>query len=145
LGVSGDYTTEATALPSELKRCPRCAAQPAAEARLVLSHAEMELIRKLLSVGLRSVTPTHWLSLDTIGVWTGAAARALREAYRYSLNEFAARLGVSKRIVTKWEAGADRLRPSAGSQGLLDTMLRRAPEDVRSRFRDAVRLQPGPH
>jgi transcriptional regulator with XRE-family HTH domain len=138
LGVASDPTTAATTSPSERTRCPRCAAQPAAEGRLVLSHAEMELLRKLLNLGLRSAAPPHWFNLNTITVWTGVAARALREAYRHSLSEFAAKLGVSRRTVAKWEAGAHNLRPSTGSQGLLDTMLKLAPPEVRSRFLAAL-------
>jgi transcriptional regulator with XRE-family HTH domain len=141
LGVASDTTIASTISLPERKRCPRCAAQPAAEGRLVISHAEMELIRKILSLGLRSAAPAHWLNIDTLSVWSGAAARALREAYRHSLSEFAAKLGVSRRSIAKWE-GAERLRPSPASQGLLDTMLRLAPHDVRARFFGALRLRP---
>jgi hypothetical protein len=49
---------------------------------------------------------------------------------------------VSKRIVCKWEAGAEKLRPSMTSQGLLDTMLKLAPTDVRSRFLATLRPPP---
>jgi transcriptional regulator with XRE-family HTH domain len=142
LGVAGDPIIAATATPAERKRCPRCASQPAAEARLVLSYAEVELVRKILGVGLRSAAPPHGLSLDAIAVWTGAAARALRQAYRHSLSEFAAKLGVSRRAVGRWEAGAEQLRPSPASQELLDTMLRIAPDEVRSRFSAAARPRP---
>jgi transcriptional regulator with XRE-family HTH domain len=62
LGVAGDHTDETTTWPLERKRCPRCASQPAAEARLLLSHAEVEMIRKLLGAGLRSAAPPYWLS-----------------------------------------------------------------------------------
>jgi len=139
LGVASDPSIASTISLPERKRCPRCAAQPAAEGRLVISHAEMELLRKILSLGLRSAASAHWFSIDTLSVWSGAAARALREAYRHSPSEFAAKLGVSRRTVAKWEAGAHNLRPSTGSQGLLDTMLKLAPPEVRSRFLAVLR------
>lgn len=73
-------------------------------------------------------------TLTTVGKWSGRETRALREAKRMSLREFAAYLGVSDRTISKWEAGADRIRPRPDSQAILDTVLERASDDVRARF-----------
>jgi formylglycine-generating enzyme required for sulfatase activity len=51
-----------------------------------------------------------------------------------SLREFAAHLGVSDRTVSKWEAGEDRIRPRPDTQAMLDTVLERASNEVRTRF-----------
>ncbi|MEU8180251.1 SUMF1/EgtB/PvdO family nonheme iron enzyme [Micromonospora sp. NPDC049047] len=69
-----------------------------------------------------------------VGKWSGRETRALREAKRMSLREFAAYLGVSDRTISKWEAGADRIRPRPDSQAILDTVLEQASNDVRARF-----------
>ena len=42
--------------------------------------------------------------MSTVLQWTGREVRALREARRMSVREFAAHLGVSDRMVSKWEA-----------------------------------------
>lgn len=70
----------------------------------------------------------------TVSKWSGRETRALREAKRMSLREFAAYLGVSDRTISKWEAGADRIRPRPESQAILDTVLQRASDDVRAHF-----------
>lgn len=74
----------------------------------------------------------------TVQKWTGRETRALREALRMSTREFAARLGMTERTISKWEApaGGTTLRPN--SQALLDTMLGNAPEDARTRFETAL-------
>ena len=70
---------------------------------------------------------------DVVGTWTGAMAAALRTASRYSQEAFAARLGISARTVAKWHQHPDAvLRPF--TSGMLDTVLRLAPVDVRERF-----------
>lgn len=68
----------------------------------------------------------------TIRRWTGREARALREATRMSVREFAAHLGVSDRTVSKWEAGGVTPRPDM--QAALDTALQRCAQDVHIRF-----------
>src|SRR5687767_13404657 len=40
-----------------------------------------------------------------VATWTGVEVRALRGAKRMSVREFAAYVGVSGRVVGKWEAG----------------------------------------
>jgi DNA-binding transcriptional regulator YiaG/tetratricopeptide (TPR) repeat protein len=70
---------------------------------------------------------------DVVGTWTGAKAAALRTASRYSQEAFAAHLGISARTVAKWHQHPDAvLRPV--TSGMLDTVLRLAPIDVRERF-----------
>jgi formylglycine-generating enzyme required for sulfatase activity len=51
-----------------------------------------------------------------------------------SVREFAAHLGVSDRMVSKWEAGADAIRPRPMNQAALDTSLALASQEVKSRF-----------
>jgi transcriptional regulator with XRE-family HTH domain len=72
--------------------------------------------------------------VTTIRKWTGREASALREAERLSLREFAGRLGVSERVVSKWEARGADIVPRPLSQGILDTRLANASDDVRTRF-----------
>ena len=72
--------------------------------------------------------------MTTIQKWTGREARALREALRMSIRDFAARLGVSERAVSKWEAGGAAMTPRPDSQALLDTTLETASGDARARF-----------
>jgi DNA-binding transcriptional regulator YiaG len=55
--------------------------------------------------------------VNGVGRWTGREVRALREARRMSVREFAAHLGVSDRMVSKWEAGGPGLRPRPVNQG----------------------------
>jgi helix-turn-helix protein len=61
--------------------------------------------------------------VTTLRRWSGAEARALREAKRMSIREFAAHLGVSDRMISKWEAGADRIQPRPVNQAALNTSL----------------------
>jgi formylglycine-generating enzyme required for sulfatase activity len=51
-----------------------------------------------------------------------------------SVREFAAHLGVSDRMVSKWEAGGDAIRPRPLNQSALDTSLAMADADVKNRF-----------
>ncbi|APE38892.1 hypothetical protein BOX37_31040 [Nocardia mangyaensis] len=69
-----------------------------------------------------------------VGEWTGREARALRDAKRMSIREFAAHLGVHERLVSKWEAGGARVRPRPVNQAALDTSLARSDDVVRARF-----------
>lgn len=66
--------------------------------------------------------------------WSGREARALRDAKRMSIREFAAHLGVHERLVSKWEAGGSRVHPRPVNQAALDTSLARSDEVVRARF-----------
>lgn len=58
---------------------------------------------------------------------------------RLSLREFAARLGVSDRMVSRWEAAGRRIQPRPFTQALLDTALRRADDETVARFLQAMR------
>lgn len=71
----------------------------------------------------------------TVAKWTGRETRALREAMRMSIRDFAEFLGVSDRAVSKWEAGGADYVPRPGTQEILDGCLaRKASEDERQRF-----------
>lgn len=71
--------------------------------------------------------------------WTGAEAGALRRALRMSLREFADRLGISHRVVSRWEAGGRDLTPRPVNQQALDTLLEWSDSGARQRFAVAVR------
>lgn len=75
----------------------------------------------------------------TVCRWTGQEAAALRCAMRLSLREFAARLGVSDRMVSRWEAAGRHIQPRPFTQALLDTALRRADDETVERFVQTVR------
>lgn len=66
--------------------------------------------------------------------WSGREVKALREARRMSVREFAAHLGVSDRMVSKWEAGGERIHPRPINQAALDSSLSLVPPEVRERF-----------
>lgn len=68
----------------------------------------------------------------TVRVWTSTEVRALRLARRMPLRDFAEHLGVSDRIVSKWEAGT--AHPGLDNQAALDTSLRLADHGARERF-----------
>lgn len=78
--------------------------------------------------------------MTTVPRWTGREARALRDAKRMTVREFAAHLGVAARTVSKWDLGWDRHVPGPESQAMLDTVLRRAGDAERERF-DAFVVQ----
>src|SRR5699024_5631874 len=66
--------------------------------------------------------------------WSGVEVRALRDAMRMSIREFAAHLGVSERMVSKWEAGGQEIQPRPVNQAALDTCLNRSDPDTTARF-----------
>jgi DNA-binding transcriptional regulator YiaG len=72
--------------------------------------------------------------VTAIQKWTGREARALREAMRMSVRDFAARLGISARAVSKWEAGGEATVPRPDSQAMLDTTLETLSPSMRGRF-----------
>lgn len=51
-----------------------------------------------------------------------------------SLREFAAHLGVSERMISKWEAGGQDIKPRPVNQAALDTCLTRSDPDTQARF-----------
>jgi transcriptional regulator with XRE-family HTH domain len=77
-----------------------------------------------------------------INTWTGREVRLLREAMRMSVRDFAAHLGISDRMVSKWESGPGDVRPRPVNQAALDTTLRRADDAVRRRFATSLLEQP---
>ncbi|MFI7677200.1 SUMF1/EgtB/PvdO family nonheme iron enzyme [Actinophytocola sp. NPDC049390] len=72
--------------------------------------------------------------MATVQRWSGVEVRALREAKRMSIREFAAHLGVSERMISKWEAGKENIRPRPVNQAALDTALSRCDPDTQARF-----------
>ena len=72
--------------------------------------------------------------MGTIPQWTGKEIRALRSARRMSVRDFAEHLGVSDRMVSKWEAGGDGIRPRSKNQRALDASLRAADPGIQARF-----------
>lgn len=85
------------------------------------------------AIGARDMNPTQ-VAGSTPVVWTGRDVRALRQARRMSVREFAAHLGVSDRMVSKWEAAGTGIRPRPVNQAALDTSLLRADPYTRARF-----------
>ncbi len=75
---------------------------------------------------------------STIPQWTGREIRALREARRMSVRAFAAHLGVSDRMVSKWESSGDAIRPRSSNQAALDTSLATCGAETRTRFERLV-------
>lgn len=76
----------------------------------------------------------------TVKIWSGREIRALREAKRMSLREFAARLGISERMVSKWEAGGENINPRPVNQAALDSSLGDSSPDVQARFVELLGL-----
>lgn len=80
--------------------------------------------------------------MTTVRHWTGKEVRALRAAKRMSIREFAAHLGVSDRMVSKWEAAGEHIHPRPVNQAALDTSLSRSSADVRARFAQFLTAAP---
>ncbi|MFX0574711.1 orotidine 5'-phosphate decarboxylase / HUMPS family protein [Nocardia nepalensis] len=78
---------------------------------------------------------------SVVARWTGREARALREAKRMSVREFAAHLGINDAAVSNWERrGADaRLRNE--TQQILDMDLTRSGPEVGDRFELILRTE----
>ncbi|MFG2003446.1 SUMF1/EgtB/PvdO family nonheme iron enzyme [Spirillospora sp. NPDC048911] len=76
----------------------------------------------------------------TVQRWTGREIRALRDAGRHTLLDFAAKLGVSERMVSKWEAGGENITPRAVNQRALDTFLAACTPDEQVRFAESIGL-----
>ncbi|MDG4830117.1 DUF5919 domain-containing protein [Solwaraspora sp. WMMD1047] len=76
--------------------------------------------------------------MTTVQRWTGRETRALRQAQRMSVRDFAKHLGVGERTVSKWEAGHSGICPRPEMQAALDTALAQGSDDVQDRFRSAL-------
>jgi transcriptional regulator with XRE-family HTH domain len=74
----------------------------------------------------------------TVHQWTGLHARALRHAMRMSVRDFAARLGIGIRTVSKWENLGVSTRPRPHMQAILDTTLIRCDTATRLLFELAL-------
>jgi transcriptional regulator with XRE-family HTH domain len=71
--------------------------------------------------------------------WNGQTARLLRTvALRLSVRDFAARLGVPDRTVSKWEHAGESRTPRPYMQAILDTALAHADDDAKARFARAI-------
>jgi formylglycine-generating enzyme required for sulfatase activity len=73
--------------------------------------------------------------------WTGREVKALRDALRLSLCDFAEQLGVSDRIVSRWERGGHDTVPRPINQAALDTLLARADANVHGRFAGLLAIE----
>jgi hypothetical protein len=60
---------------------------------------------------------------------------------RMSVRDFADRLGISARAVSKWEAGGEYMVPRPDSQSILDTVLANTSSDIRSRFEQLLGIR----
>ena len=78
-----------------------------------------------------------------VPVWTGAEVRFLRLAKRMSVQDFAEYVGVSKRMVSRWEAGGADAVPRPFNQQSLDICLQRCGPDERARFLAQVQALTG--
>ncbi|WP_107046686.1 SUMF1/EgtB/PvdO family nonheme iron enzyme [Streptomyces albus] len=72
--------------------------------------------------------------MATVERWTGVEVRALRQAKRMSIEAFAGHLGVSSRMVSKWEARGQAIQPRPVNQAALDTSLAASGPEVHERF-----------
>lgn len=76
----------------------------------------------------------------TVKIWSGREIRALRDAKRMSISQFAGHLGVGERMISKWEAGGKKMHPRPVNQEALDTCLANSAEGVHARFADLLGL-----
>jgi formylglycine-generating enzyme required for sulfatase activity len=73
--------------------------------------------------------------MPVVTQWTGRETKALRIALRMSLVDFAERMGVTQRAVSKWEAGEEKAVPQPVNQASLDAILAAASSDAVARFK----------
>lgn len=66
--------------------------------------------------------------------WTGRETKALREALRMTTAEMGHKLGVSDRIVARWESTYETTTIRPVNQAALDTLLAMSDSDVHGRF-----------
>ncbi|MGL5861096.1 MAG: SUMF1/EgtB/PvdO family nonheme iron enzyme, partial [Phycicoccus sp.] len=66
--------------------------------------------------------------------WTGRETRALREALRMTTAELGMRLGVSDRIVARWESRGETANIRPVNQASLDTLLSTSDDEAHGRF-----------
>lgn len=80
--------------------------------------------------------------IATVQLWSGREVRALREAKRMSIRAFAAHLGISERMVSKWEKGGENIHPRPVNQHALDSSLAASSADVQARFVNLIGASP---
>jgi transcriptional regulator with XRE-family HTH domain len=86
------------------------------------------------------MNPVRWVSLMiTVSRWSGLEARALREAKRLSVRDFAARLDINDAAVAKWEHRGAVAQLRLQTQQKLDAELAGCSDDARARFERALR------
>jgi formylglycine-generating enzyme required for sulfatase activity len=73
--------------------------------------------------------------------WTGRETKALRLAHRMTVRGFAARIGVSDRMVSKREKRGLGIIPRQGTQAALDTLLSVAGTEIQERFATLITEQ----
>lgn len=71
---------------------------------------------------------------SVVAKWTGREAKALREAKRMSVRDFASHLGMSEAAVTSWEQRDTEAQLRYETQQMLDTELAQAGSDATNRF-----------
>jgi hypothetical protein len=76
--------------------------------------------------------------MTTVRRWTGAETKALREAMRLSIRDFAAHIDVGARTVARWESRGSDITLTPDSHGLLDTAFARVSDEVKQRFAEAL-------
>jgi 8-oxo-dGTP pyrophosphatase MutT (NUDIX family) len=76
--------------------------------------------------------------MDVVDSWTGRTACLLQSAMRMTNEDFAERLGISVRTVTRWHA-APNMTHRIEVQQILDTAYEQAGEAVQRRFQLLVR------
>lgn len=71
--------------------------------------------------------------VDVVSTWTGQLASTLRVAWRLTIEDYAGKLGISVRTISKWEAD-QAFVPPLSMQQILDAALEQAPPQVKNRF-----------
>jgi transcriptional regulator with XRE-family HTH domain len=66
--------------------------------------------------------------------WTGREIRCLRQAMRLSVRDFAATLGVTERMVSKWEAAGVGITPRPAKQEMFDKLFANLDTGALNRF-----------
>ncbi len=66
--------------------------------------------------------------------WTGREVLLFRQAMRMNGRDFAALVGVSHRMLVKWEGKGEAITPRAANQAALDTLLATVGPAVQERF-----------
>jgi transcriptional regulator with XRE-family HTH domain len=95
------------------------------------------LVKSRLPVPAAPVVDVQrWASASTLVpvYWTGVESRMLRLCRRMSVRDFAAHLGISHRMVSKWEADGGRVQPRPHNQSMLDTSLKLATREEQAMF-----------